>query len=182
MTKLLLHVCCAPCAAYLSVERLKPRYDLTWYFYNPNLSSAAEFEKRLTAVKFVAEKFAIPLIVEPYDHAAWQKKVRGLEMEPERGKRCFVCYRDRLEKTVALAKEKGFKLFSTSLLTSPYKDTAAIRTLGQELAMQNGLEFLPDDFQADNGYQKSQALAKELDIYRQKFCGCEYAFGQQLWT
>jgi len=182
MDKLLLHICCAPCGAYVSRERLQPRYDLTWYFYNPNLSSVEEYEKRLAAVKFVAEKFFISLIIEPYDHATWQAKVRGLEMEPEKGKRCLVCYRDRLKKTAALAKEKGFTLFGTTLLTSPYKNTVAIRALGQELAASNGLEFLDEDFQMDEGYKKSQTLAKELGIYRQKFCGCEYAFRQQLWT
>jgi predicted adenine nucleotide alpha hydrolase (AANH) superfamily ATPase len=154
---------------------LAPRYDLTWYFYNPNLISLKEYEKRLTAVKLMAEKFNFPLIVEPYEHSAWQTLTADRVAEPERGERCHLCYRDRLEKTVRLAKGKGFTLFSSSLLVSPYKDTAAIRKISRELAQKNGITFLAEDFQADNGYRLSQELAKELNIYRQKFCGCEYS-------
>lgn len=175
MKKLLLHICCAPCAAYISLERLKPRFDLTWYFYNPNLSSLEEYEKRLAAVKFAAEKFGIPLIVEPYNHAVWQEKIAGRENAPERGERCRICYGERLEKTVLLAQEKGFDLFATTLSVSPYKDKGALRSLGRALAVAFQPDFLDEDFQEEDGYQKSQALAKELGIYRQKFCGCEYS-------
>jgi predicted adenine nucleotide alpha hydrolase (AANH) superfamily ATPase len=177
MEKLLLHVCCAPCGAYVSRERLQPRYDLTWYFYNPNLCCQEEYDQRLKYVKLMAEKFAIPLIIEPYsrtDHADWQTKIKGHENDPEKGLRCLICYRDRLEKTARLAKEQGFDFFSTSLLVSPYKDTAAIKKISQELAKICQVKFLDENFQIDNGYQKSQTLARELGIYRQKFCGCEY--------
>lgn len=176
--KLLLHICCAPCGTYLTRDRLLPRHDVTWYFYNPNLCSRAEYDKRLDYVKLMAEKFNIPLIIGPYSqdqHASWRTKIKGWENEPERGQRCLICYRDRLEKTVVLAKNQGFALFSTSLLVSPYKDTAAIKKISQELATKYKIKFLDEDFQADNAYQKSQALAKELGIYRQKFCGCEYS-------
>lgn len=175
MKKLLLHVCCAPCATYISVERLKPRYDLTWYFYNPNLNSLAEYEKRLEAVKFVAAKFAIPLIIEPYEHPFWLAKIAGRENEPEKGSRCQICYGQRLEKTAILAQEKGFDLFATTLAVSPYKDKGAIRSIGRALAVAFKPDFLDEDFQADDGYRKAQALARELGIYRQKFCGCEYS-------
>lgn len=172
---LLLHICCAPCSAYISRERLLPRYELTWYFFNPNLNSLSEYKQRLEAVKLVATKFAIPLIIEPYEHASWLNLVSGREQDSERGKRCQICYRHRLLKTVKLAKDKGFSHFSTSLLVSPYKDTVEIKKIGHELAAQYNLKFLDEDFQADNGYQESQKLAKELGIYRQKFCGCEFS-------
>ncbi len=175
MPRLLLHICCAPCGTYISRDRLLPRYNLTWYFYNSNLNTLEEYKKRLTAVRLMSEKLNIPLIVEPYDHETWQAKVKGRERDPERSLRCQICYRDRLTKTAALAKEKGFDLFGTTLLVSPYKDTKAICALGCELAAKTGVRFLDEDFQADNGYQKSQALAKELGLYRQKFCGCEYS-------
>jgi len=173
---LLLHVCCAPCSAYISRERLLPKYELTWYFYNSNLNSLAEYNLRLEAVKLVAHKFNIPLLIEPYEHTDWLKAIKGCESSPERGARCQICYRGRLTKTVELARLKKFDYFSTSLLVSPYKDTEAIKKIGHELTDRGNLKFLDDDFQKDNGYRESQNLAKELGIYRQKFCGCEFSF------
>lgn len=173
--KLLLHICCAPCGTYISRDRLAPQYDLTWYFYNPNLNSREEYEKRLHYVKLMAAKFSWPLIIEPYDHETWRKKICGREADPEKGERCRICYGDRLEKTAQLAKQQGFDFFSTTLLVSPYKDTALIKNLSAELSMVHGVDFLDQDFQSDDGYRRSQELAKELEIYRQKFCGCEYS-------
>jgi predicted adenine nucleotide alpha hydrolase (AANH) superfamily ATPase len=173
--RLLLHVCCAPCGTYVSRDRLAPEYDLTWYFYNPNLSSQEEYNKRLEAVKLVARQYGWPLIIEPYEHKSWLKMVRGREDDPERGARCMLCYRDRLVKTARLARRKKFNYFGTTLLTSPYKDSAAILSMGRELGEKYQIDFLDQDFQADNGYSKSQSLAKELGLYRQKFCGCEYS-------
>lgn len=178
--KLLLQICCAPCGTYISRDRLAPRYDLTWYFYNPNLCSAEEYEKRLSMVSLMAERFGFPLLVEPYDHEPWLKMTTGRESDPERGERCRLCYRDRLAKTAQVAKEKGFAIFGTTLLVSPYKDTAAIRQIGAEEALKYGLPFLAEDFQADDGYRHSQDLAKELGLYRQKFCGCEYSLRPKL--
>jgi len=175
MKKLLLHVCCAPCSTYISRDRLAPDYDLTWYFCNPNLISVEEYDRRLAAVKLMAAKFAWPLIIEPYDHDTWLKLTAGRGAEPERGARCQLCYHDRLAKTARLAKAKGFDFFSTSLLVSPYKDTDAIRTIARELAAVSGIAWLDSDFQAADGYHRSQELAKELGLYRQKFCGCDYS-------
>lgn len=181
--KLLLHVCCAPCSTYLSQARLKTKYDLTWYFYNPNLCSLEEYDRRFKYVKLMAEKFAIPLISAPdfaTTKAAWQEKIKGREQDVERGPRCQICYRDRLEKTCQLAKEQGFDFFSSSLLVSPYKDTAALRKISQELATTYQVNFLDEDFQTDDAYRKSQAFAKELGLYRQKFCGCEYSLKPEI--
>jgi len=172
---LLLQICCAPCGTYISRDLLQPRYDLTWYFCNPNLCSRLEYQRRLKAVKLMAAKFGFPLIVEPYRPAAWQRQVKGQENDPERGERCRLCYHYRLAKTAQLAKKWNFSLFSTTLLVSPYKDTDALKTIGQELAQRYQVEFLAPDFQADDGYKKSQSLAQTLGLYRQKFCGCEYS-------
>lgn len=172
--KLLLHVCCAPCSAYLVKEILIPEFAVTLYFYNSNLCSLSEYEARLKWVKVVAEQNKIPLIVEPYNHEAWLNKIAGGENDPERGARCLVCYRDRLAKTAWLSKEKHFDYFSTSLLVSPFKDTKALREISQEEALKNNTVFLDRDFQANGLYQKSQELAKASDFYRQKFCGCEF--------
>jgi UDP-GlcNAc:undecaprenyl-phosphate GlcNAc-1-phosphate transferase len=173
--RLLLHICCAPCATYLSVNRLAPFYDLTWYFYNSNLCDKEEYNKRLAAVQEMANKFNFKLLVEPYDHQEWLKKIKGRENDLERGPRCKICYSDRILKTIKLASEKKFDFFSTSLLVSPYKDSEAIKNISRSFALEYKVKFLEDDFQSDNAYQKSQTLAKELGIYRQKFCGCEYS-------
>jgi len=176
--RLLLHICCAPCASYISVFRLCANYELAWYFYNPNLNTESEYNLRLEAAKTVAAKFAIPLIIEPYKHAQWLELVKGGENDSERGPRCQKCYRDRLAKTADLARQKKFDYFSTSLLVSPYKDTAGINKIGAEIAATNKIKFLTADFQADNGYRLSHDFAKELGIYRQKFCGCEYSINK----
>lgn len=173
--RLLLHICCAPCGTYISCNRLSPRYDLTWYFYNSNMNSPEEYDKRLFYVKLMAAKFNFPLIIEPYDHAAWSQKIKGREFDAEKGKRCRICYRDRLAQTAQLAHQEKFDFFSTTLLVSPYKDAVAIRAIGRELAATERVAFLDEDFQADDGYIFSQALVKDLGVYRQKFCGCEYS-------
>jgi len=172
--KLLLHVCCAPCSAYLVKEILNPEFAVTLYFYNSNLDSLAEYEARLIWVRLVAKQNNLPLIVEPYNHETWLSQVSGHEIDPERGARCLICYRDRLVKTAQLAKNQGFDYFSTSLLVSPYKDTEALIRISKELADKYQVKFLDRDFQAGDIYKKSQDLAKELGFYRQKFCGCEF--------
>lgn len=174
---LLLHVCCAPCALYPSISLLQKKYDLTWYFYNPNLVSLEEYEARLQAVKIAAEKYAIKLVVEPYENDDWLNGAKGLESEPEKGLRCRYCYAFRLEKTVDYAKKKGFAFFGTSLTASPFKDARAIREISLSLAAKNGLKFLPDDLRDDLMFKASQELAKTLGLYRQKFCGCQFSMG-----
>lgn len=171
---LLLHVCCAPCSAYLVREILNPEFDVTLYFYNSNLDTEDEYNARLKWVQLVAEQNKITLIIEPYNHQAWLGQVSGHGADPERGARCLICYRDRLDKTAELAKEKNFDYFSTSLLVSPYKDTKALINISQELAGKHGVKFLDRDFQINDTYKKSQELARELGFYRQKFCGCEF--------
>jgi UDP-GlcNAc:undecaprenyl-phosphate GlcNAc-1-phosphate transferase len=177
---LLLHICCAPCASFITRDILSPVYKVTWYFCNPNLNTLEEYEKRLTAVKLVADKFKIPLIIESYHHDEWRTLIAGREADAERGARCQICYQDRLLKTVELAKRNKFDYFSTSLLVSPYKNKDAINKICLDLAIKNNLKFLNQDFQINDGYRKSQELAKELGIYRQKFCGCEFSVKQSI--
>ena len=172
--KLLLHICCAPCSAYLIKEILNPEFDLTLYFYNSNLDSQTEYNERLKWVKVVAEDNKIPLIIEPYNHEAWLTQIAGGENDPERGARCLVCYRDRLEASAKLANTKNFDYFSTSLLVSPYKDTEALVKISKELAITYNISFLDKNFRTDEIYQRSQDLAKISGFYRQKFCGCEF--------
>jgi UDP-GlcNAc:undecaprenyl-phosphate GlcNAc-1-phosphate transferase len=172
--KLLLHVCCAPCSAYLIKEILNPDFAVTLYFYNSNLDTAAEYEERLKWVRIIASENNIPLIIEPYNHETWLSQIAGGENDPERGARCLICYRSRLDATAKLTKENNFDCFSTSLLMSPYKDTESLIRISKELAATYQVSFLDRNFRTDEIYKKSQELAKASGFYRQKFCGCEF--------
>ncbi len=173
---LLLHICCAPCAAYSTQELLEPHYRVTWYFYNPNLSSQEEYDRRLLSVRQAAKIIGVKLVSAPYQHQAWLEMVKGREDDPEKGVRCQLCYRERLKVAYAFALQNRFTYFSTSLLTSPYKDGAAIRQICRELVLTGGPEFLDQDFQAHNGFRASLQWAKDHNLYLQKYCGCEFSF------
>ncbi|MFZ4648055.1 MAG: epoxyqueuosine reductase QueH [Patescibacteria group bacterium] len=173
--KLLLHVCCAPCAAYITHAKLMSRFNVSWYFYNSNIYSREEYQKRLASVKAFCRKYGIKLITEAYDHQGFLSSIIGRESDLERGGRCLICYLDRLKKTAELASHKKYHYFSTSLLTSPYKRTAEISEMCFDLAKQFNIKYLDEDFQIDNGYRLSQEFAKKEGYYRQKFCGCEFS-------
>ncbi len=173
--KLLLHTCCAPCVAYTASQILAKNYDLTLFYYNPNIDNQAEWEKRLEAVRAVAEAENFSLIIEPYDSSPWLQKVVGYEAAPEGGARCVICFRDRLMKTAELARTQRFDYFTTSLTTSPYKDSTLILSLGAEIGFKIGAKFLAYDFKTNDGSNKSLEWAKTLGLYRQKYCGCEFA-------
>ncbi len=172
--RLLLHICCAGCGAYVS-QILSPFYALTLYYYNPNIWPPDEYKARLKEVKRIANIFGLPLIVGGYDHQAWLKLVAGHEQDPEKGERCRICYRDRLTKTALKAKALGFNCFSTTLTISPHKDAKAISAIGQELQAEIGIKFLDRDFKKKDGFKKSVALSRQLNITRQNYCGCEFS-------
>lgn len=172
MKKLLLHVCCAPCSTYV-IEALKEEYEITLFFYNPNIEPINEYSSRLEAAEKFAEKMDLPIIVGDYDSIEWHNKVQGHENDEEGGERCGICFRYRLEKTAELAKQKGFDLFSTTLTVSPYKNTEIINQIGKEAGEKYNIEFLDSDFK--KGYMKSIELSKEHGLYRQKYCGCLYS-------
>jgi hypothetical protein len=172
MKKLLLHICCAPCGAYV-VEKLKKKYSITLFFYNSNIDTLDEYSKRLLEVVKLAKIYNLPLIIKNYNHASWLKRIKGLEKEPEKGLRCFSCYEQRLKKTAAIAKEKKFDIFSTTLTISPYKNSEKINEIGNKTGIKNEIEFLEQKFDR-NDYQQSVELAKKHNFYRQKYCGCEF--------
>ena len=177
---LLLQICCATCGGYISSELIK-EFSLTLYFCNPNLFPAKEWEKRLADVKALAAELQVALIIDKQDYENWKQTKAGLENEPEKGKRCVICYNERLAKTAQLARQKDFAHFGTTLTTSPYKDGETILSLGRKLQTelgllgQAGVKFLDRDFKKDNGWQKAIAWSKEHNYYRQKFCGCEFS-------
>lgn len=172
--KLLVHLCCGPCGSALSAE-LKKDYDVSLFFANSNLDTPKEFAKRAENAEKVAKEYGLPLITEDYDHAEWLDLIKGLEDEPERGGRCLKCYEYRLKQTADKAEELGFDYFTTSLSVSPYKDGQAIIHLGRNLGAKIKPKFLDRHFGSSDGFKKSVAKAKELGLYRQKYCGCEFS-------
>lgn len=172
--KLLVHLCCGPCGSVLSQE-LKQDYDVSLFFANSNLDTPKEFAKRADNAKRVAEEYNLPLITEDYDHGEWLELIKGLEDEPERGGRCLKCYEYRLKQTADKAEDLGFDYFTTSLSVSPYKDGQAIIHMGRSLGAKIKPKFLDRHFGQGEGFKKSVAKAKELGLYRQKYCGCEFS-------
>jgi len=175
--KLLLHICCIDCGAYV-LELLQKEYQITLFFYNPNVEPIEEYQKRLVETEKIANKFNFKIIEADYDNTEWHELVRGHEMDPERGERCQICYRARLEKTVQYAKENNFDAFTTTLTISPHKDAFKINEIGSELEQKYGVEFLTRDFKKQDGFKKSCQLSKELDLYRQEYCGCGYSLSR----
>ena len=169
--RLLLHICCAPDATSV-FERLKDRFQVTGLFYNPQIEPKEEYERRLAETKRVAEEMGFELIAGEYDLDLWQEATRGLEDEPEKGKRCEVCYLFRLEETARIAASRGFDYFTTTLSVSPHKSFDWLRDMGKALSSKYGVEFLAEDFKKQSGFKRSLEWSKELNLYRQDYCGC----------
>ena len=171
---LLLHACCAPCSS-ACLELLKDDFDVTVYFYNPNMDSAEEFSRRETEERRLCEALNIKLLVEEYDSAEFYCVAKGFEKEKESGKRCERCFFLRLKKTAEKAKEKGFDYFTTTLTISPLKSADLLNEIGKKIAEEKGIPFLPSDFKKRDGYKKSVELSKKYDLYRQNYCGCVFS-------
>ena len=172
--KLLLHICCIGCGAYVS-QVLQENYKVVLYFYNPNIWPLAEMEKRLEEIKKVARKNNLKVIVADYNHDNWLQAVKGHEQDPEKGERCRICYQDRMEATAKHAQAHGFSYFTTTLTVSPHKDAKIVSAIGKELAEKYGVGFLDQDFKKQDGFKKSARLSKDLGLYRQDYCGCEFS-------
>lgn len=181
--RVLLHVCCGPCSSSV-LESLTEHFDLTLLWYNPNIYPEAEFQKRydtllkLLADMGLAEKVGV--LAEPYRSAEYYERVRGLEDEPEGGKRCTECFRLRLEEAAKAAKAGGFDYFCTTLTLSRHKDAVRINTLAEEIAQREGVRWLPSDFKKRNGENRSIELCEQYHVYRQLYCGCEYSFKKRV--
>ena len=175
--RLLLHACCAPCSSYVT-EYLEPFFDLTVFFYNPNISPEEEFNKRYSELsRFIDERFGgkIEIICPPYDYDEYLSAVQGLFDEPEGGERCAKCFFLRLEAAARTAAELGFPWFCTTLSVSPYKNASLLYQIGSELGSKYGVNYLPSDFKKKDGYKRSIELSKEYGLYRQDFCGCPFS-------
>lgn len=178
MPSLLIHACCAPCSS-ACLEYLDQYFNITVFYYNPNISPKSEFDKRLAEEKRLLlsmpfEK-GVGIIEGHYDYTEFLTISKGLEDCPEGGERCFKCYRLRLEETARLAKEKGFDYFCTTLTISPLKNAQKINQIGYETAEKYGVKWLPSDFKKKEGYKRSIELSRQYDLYRQNFCGCAFS-------
>lgn len=178
---LLLQGCCGPCSSYV-MEYLTKHFRVTLLFYNPNIRPEAEYEKRLAALKqlLASMELASPvtLMETGWRGEEFMEAVRGLEAEPEGGSRCPVCFRLRLEETAKIAAAGGYDYFATTLTVSPHKNAPMLNSIGQALAHEYGVRWLPSDFKKRNGYLRSIQLSKEYGIYRQEYCGCGLPAGE----
>lgn len=176
--KLLLHSCCAPCSSYV-LEYLSNYFKITIFYYNPNIYPNSEYQKRVEEqkrlLKIIKTKYPIDYIEGNYDYELYSNNIKGLENEIEGGKRCFVCYRLRMEEAARQAKELNFDYFTTTLSISPYKDFKVLNEIGEELANKYNINYLYADFKKKNGYLRSIELSKKYNLYRQSYCGCEYS-------
>lgn len=173
--KILLHACCGICSGY-PVSFLKDAgYSVSVYFYNPNIYPDTEYQKRLDAERTLCRSLGVELIEEIYNPEEFYTAAKGLENEPEKGKRCTECFKLRLENTAAYAKENGFENFTTSIVISPHKNFKLLSALGKDIAQKYNLNYLDIDFKKKDGFLKTNKISKELGLYRQNYCGCKFS-------
>ena len=172
--KVLLHCCCAPCAS-VCIEKLKDIAFVTAYFYNPNMDSEKEYSLRATEMVKLADFMGVNVIIEDYRADEFLSSISGLENCLEGGDRCFVCFDLRLNKTALIAKEKGFDFFATTLTLSPLKNASKINSIGLAVGKSSGVNYLPSDFKKQNGFVRSVEISKQLNLYRQNYCGCSFS-------
>lgn len=176
--KLLLHVCCAPCSSSV-IEVLRDDFDITLYFYNPNITSKEEYDLRLNELKRLTKEMpkaeGLSIIEGEYNPDKFFKLSKDLEKEKEGGKRCALCYEERLSSTALLAEKLGFDLFTTTLSVSPYKNAKKLNEIGERLAKGVKPDYLVSDFKKKDGYKRSIELSKQYNLYRQDYCGCIYS-------
>lgn len=176
--KILLHSCCAPCSSHV-ITSLSPYFDITILYYNPNISPYEEYLKRkneqIRLINSLTPPNKIDFIDCDYDNDLYEKLIKGYEACPERGARCSICFKLRLEKTAKIATVNNYDYFCTTLTVSPYKNANLINEIGLDLSNQYHIKWLYSDFKKENGYKKSIELSKEYNLYRQNYCGCKYS-------
>lgn len=177
MKKLLLHTCCGPCAIYVA-RKLREDFVVTLYFFNPNIHPENEYHLRLAEIKKWASKDKFKVIKAEYKLNQWFAAVKGLEKEPEGGKRCLVCYRFRLQQTAKYAEDNGYDIFTTTLSISPHKKASNINLIGKELEKEYELKFMEADWKKQDGFKHACEMSKQEEFYRQDYCGCVYSKAQ----
>ncbi len=176
--RLFLHSCCAPCSSYV-LEYLSEYFEITVFYYNPNISPQEEYEKRVQEQQHLIERlivrYPVHLVVGSYDPERFYEMAKGLEQEPEGGRRCYGCYRMRLEESARMASEGGYDYFTTTLSISPLKNAQWLNEIGEALALVYPVSYLPSDFKKKDGYRRSVELSAEYGLYRQDYCGCVFS-------
>lgn len=176
--RLLLHSCCAPCSSYV-LEYLSEYFEITVFYYNPNISPEKEYRMRVEEqqrlISQMPLKNPVSFVEGKYDPQSFYEMAKGLEQVPEGGERCFGCFRLRLKETAKEAKKERYDYFTTTLTISPLKNAEKLNEIGREMAEQYGINWLPSDFKKKNGYKRSTELSKEYDLYRQNYCGCVFS-------
>lgn len=176
--KLLMHSCCAPCSSYC-LSYLAEYFYITIYYYNPNITEQAEYQKRVKEQqRLLGElpvKYPIAFVEGAYEPEVFLAMAKGMEQLPEGGERCFACYELRQRKAAEYAKEHHFDYFTTTLSVSPHKNAAKLNEIGLRLAQEYGIPYLVSDFKKKGGYLKSIELSAEYHLYRQDYCGCVYS-------
>lgn len=174
MVKLLLHTCCAPCAVAV-IDELRQRYDLTVFFYNPNIFPKEEYEKRKAEVVKVCQEWGISMIDADYETEKWNEATVGLDSEPEGGKRCYSCFNLRLSKAANYAAKNDFKIFASTLTSGRNKKAETINAIGEKLAEERNLKFLSENWKSNGRQEKGKKMVQERGIYRQNYCGCRHS-------
>ena len=172
--KFLLHACCANCAVY-PLLLLSKVYEVSMYYYNPNIYPEIEYRKRLKFIKKISLIYKIPLITGKYEIKEWLVLTEPFINEPEGGKRCTECFKIRLSETASKAKKLKFDLFGTTLTISPHKNQEVINNIGQDIAKRLNIDFYKADFKKNDGFKNTMMMSHKLDIYRQNYCGCIYS-------
>mgnify|MGYP003314255617 CR=1 FL=1 len=176
--RLLLHCCCAPCSSYV-LEYLTHYFDITAFYYNPNINPAEEYEHRVEELERLIRQMPLfrPVTVQRgnYEPERFAAIAAGHENDPEGGERCFACYRLRLTEAAEVARTGGFDYFTTTLSISPLKSAVKLNEIGRELSAAYGVPYLYSDFKKKEGYKRSCALSAEYHLYRQNYCGCVYS-------
>ncbi len=173
--EILVHACCASCSTYV-LAHLAERYEVTAYFFNPNIYPEEEYRLRLDEMRLVCARLGIKLIEGAYRNLRWWKEISPYRDLPERSERCWRCYGFRMEATAKKAVEAGIGLFATTLSVSPHKDCARIAEIGAAIAARYGIEFLAEDFKKRDGFKISVERSKEIGLTRQDYCGCIMSF------
>lgn len=173
--KIVLHTCCAICSGYPISLLQDTGYRVCAYFYNPNIYPREEYIKRLEAEQILCEHLGCELTEAEYNPEEFYNAAKGFEQEPEKGKRCDRCFELRLRKTAEFAKAKGIKNFTTSIVISPHKNFEKLTQIGEKIAQEYGLTYVAINFKKKDGFLKTNKISKELNLYRQNYCGCKFA-------
>jgi len=177
-SSLLLHACCAPCSSAV-LERIGNIFEITIFYYNPNITEKEEYHKRIEEIKklisYIHPKYPIKLIKGNHEPDKYLNTIKGLENEPERGKRCYKCYELRLEETAKVAEKLNIPYFCTTLTLSPHKNSNWINEIGTDLNKKYQPTYIYSDFKKKDGYKRSIELSKIFNLYRQDYCGCIYS-------